>query len=141
MRGATPDGTRGFRSRVGLVLATCVDYSCTQHDVRSRCFLPDEQRAILDSRVVGAASSTTIQLDKALTPGIVLAIRIIGITSSLQANATSTPPPTAFARIIAWSHGQVSVDTSSLSEWGSAKPVFLPIGAAAGAVTELEISL
>lgn len=71
---------------------------------------------------------------------MVLAVRIIDIsTSSLQEHATL--PPTAFARIIAWSHGQVSVDTSPLSEWDHANPVLLPIGGAAGAATELEISL
>lgn len=73
-------------------------------------------------------------------PGVVLAIQITDIsTSSRKQHATL--PPTAFARIIAWSHGQVSVDTNSFSEWDNTKPVFLPIGAAAGAVTELEVSL
>ena len=71
---------------------------------------------------------------------VVLAVRIVDISASnLEQHAIV--PPTTFARIVAWSHGQVSVDTSSLSEWGTAKPVLLPIGAAAGAVTELGISL
>ena len=83
-----------------------------------------------------------MELDTVLTPGVVLAVRIVGIrTTSILQEQHATLPPTTFARIIAWSHGQVSVDTKPLSDWGSTMPVFLPIGAAAGAVTELEISL
>lgn len=79
-----------------------------------------------------------MDLDKAPNPVAVLAIRFV-CASSLQQHATL--PPTAFARITAWSHGQVSTDTTSLSEWGNAAPVLLHIGAAAGAATELELSL
>lgn len=82
-----------------------------------------------------------MELDKTI-PVVVLAIRIVDISASIL-EQHATLPPTAFARIIAWSHGQVSADTSSLSDWGNAKPVFLPIGAGGGggAATELEISL
>lgn len=78
-------------------------------------------------------------LNQGETPGMVLAIQIVDISTSSQQH--STLPPTAFARIVAWSHDQVSADTTLFPGVGNVKPVFLPISAAAGAVTELEISL
>lgn len=67
---------------------------------------------------------------------VVLAVHILAVTtgtSQLQ-QAPFALPPTAFARLIACSHGQVSVDTGEYSEWGHTKPVFLPLGVPTAAV-------
>lgn len=82
---------------------------------------------------------------------VVLAVQILAVTAETphQREAPFVLRPTAFARVIAWSHGQVSVDTGDYAEWGEAKPVLLPLGAPAvvqeatetDAAIELEVSL
>lgn len=64
---------------------------------------------------------------------VVLALHILAVTTETlqQHEVPFALPPTAFARVIAWSHGQVSVDTGDYSEWGNAKPVLLSFGATA----------
>ena len=87
-------------------------------------------------------------------PPVVLAVQILAITagsgSTQQQRGFAGLPPTAFARIIAWSHGQLSIETSEFSECGKAKPAFLPLGKAntdgivernEDASIELEVSL
>lgn len=80
-----------------------------------------------------------MKLDKGETPGVVLALQITGITTT-RLHQHATLPPTAFARITGWSHGQVSVNTGLFSEQGNAKPVLLPVGPTSAA-TELNLSL
>jgi len=80
----------------------------------------------------------------------ILAIEILDITTgSNQQHGLTGLPPTTFARIIAWSHGQLSAETSLSSERGKAIPALLPIGTAnidgvgrnGDAPIELEVSL
>ncbi len=62
---------------------------------------------------------------------MVLAVEILAITAgSNQQQGLAGLPPTTFARIIAWSHGQLSAETSVFSEGGKSRPVLLPIGEA-----------
>lgn len=74
-------------------------------------------------------------------PSMVLAAHILAVAAGTQQphQAPFVLPPTAFARLIAWSHGQVSVDTGDYSEWGHAKPVFLPLGAPAEVAETIKI--
>lgn len=68
----------------------------------------------------------------------VLAVAMLAATQMRQ-----ELPPSAFARITTWSHGQASVDTGECSTWGNAEPVFLPMSRECRMDTaiELEVSL
>lgn len=83
---------------------------------------------------------------------VVLAVEILAITvgSNQQPGLATGLPTTTVARVIAWSHGQSSAETSALSERGKVSPVLLPIGEAnvdcvvgrkGDASIELEVSL